>query len=184
MEEPNNQELIIEDTEKFKKALKMSNTVEIVAGIFVLMTFLPMAYFFRDKPISLPIGCLLSACGALFIILFILRKRVRKGEIPAKEDLLNYLRYWAGWYGNTYQLARNIFWWYLLPLIPGFVFFTFGFMQLIPDKSTFTLIVVGSTFATVFGIVFWLNRFVATKKLQTKIDSLNSWITKLESSGS
>lgn len=145
----NNSNAQPQHTEKFAKALSVSNTVEIVAGIFVITTFSGLAYLFRDKPVLLPVGCLLFACGGLFIVLFILAKRVRRGEVPPQDDLLAYYQYWVIWYENTYALARKVFWWYLLPMIPGAVAFTIGFVQLLPEKSTQTLVVLGSTFSFV-----------------------------------
>ena len=111
----NNEVAMFEDTDKFKKSLSKSNLIEISAGIFVIIIFIIYAYLFRDKPILISIGSLLIAAGGLCIILFIIRNRIIKGEIPSREDQVDYFKFWIGWYENTHKLSRRVFWWYLLP---------------------------------------------------------------------
>jgi len=182
MNEPNNEEtLMFQDTEKFKKTLFISNMVEISAGILLIIIFLYYTYLFRNKPILLPIGSVLAAAGGLYIILYIIRNSIRKGETPSKEEPLDYFKYWIGWYENTHKLTRSIFWWYLLPIIPSFIAFTIGVMQINPEKSIPILIISVSAALIVGGGVYWRNRYYASKKLQIRIDKLHKWISELES---
>jgi len=172
---------MFKDIDKFDNRLSMSNALEISAGIFVIIVFLFYAYLFKSKPVLLPLGSVLIAGGGLYIIVYILRNRMRKGEIPSKDEKLEYFKYWIHWYENTYKLGRNIFWWYLLPLIPGFIAFTIGMAQLSHGRSLQTLTKVGSAALILGGGVFWLNRYYASKKLQRRIDKLNELISVLES---
>ena len=140
----NDLEAMILETEKFKKTLFRSNWIEISAGILVIIAFLIFAYKFRSLTIFLPIGSVLTVAGAVYIIIYILKNRMRKGNIPSKEDKLQYFKYWVGWYENTLKLGRNIFWWYLLPFAPGFIFVIIGFIKIKPDKIMllFTIVVI------------------------------------------
>ena len=92
MDQPNNsQEAIIKEIEKFKKRLFWSNIVEIQAGIIVIIVFSVFAFKFRNGIIFLPIGSLLIAAGVVFVILYIIKNRMRKGIMPSKEDKIEYL---------------------------------------------------------------------------------------------
>jgi len=186
MNESNNDEAaMFQDTEEFKKSLSKSNTREISAGIFVIIIFLFYAYLFKDAPILLPIGSVLVATGVLFIILYIIRNRMRKDETPSKEETLDYFKYWIGLYKNTHKLQRSIFWWALLPLIPGLIVFIIGMIQnIMPEISLTILIIFGSSMVlSIGGVVFWLTRHHVKGKgeLQIRIDKLSNWISELES---
>ena len=78
-------------------------------------------------------------------------------------------------------MARSVFWWYILPIVPGYIVFTIGTMQFRPEKSISILIISASMALIVGGGVYWLNRYYTSKKLQTRIDKLNEWISELES---
>ncbi len=171
---------MFEDTEKFNKTLSKSNKVEIFFGALGMITFLFLAYIFKDKPIFLPIGFMLIALASLFIALYIIRNRKIKGEIPPKEDKLKYFKYWIYWYENTDKLGRNVFWWYILPIVPGFLTLTVGMVQLVPEKALLILLVLGSTALIVGGVTIWLNRFYSSKKLQIRIVKLREYTTVLE----
>ena len=86
----NDEAAMFQDTDKFKKSLSKSNIVEISAGIFVILAFLWGVYLFKDAPILLPLGCGLIAAGGLYITVYIVKNRMRKGHIPAKEKALHY----------------------------------------------------------------------------------------------
>jgi len=180
-ESTNDEEAMFQDTYKFRKTLSKSNIVEISAGIFVIIVFLLYAYLFKDKPVLLPIGSVLTAGGGLYIILYIIRNSMRKGEIPPKDEKLDYFKYWIEWYENTNKLLRSVFWWYLLPIIPGFIAFTIGMAQSVPGKSLLMLLILVPTALIGGGGVYWLNRYYASKKLQIRIDKLREWISALES---
>lgn len=182
MDQFNNDEAtLFEHTDKFNKALSRSNKVEIFAGMLNMITFLFFAYIFKDKPLSLPIGFLLIALAGLFIALYINRNRKIKGETPSKENKLEYFKYWVYWYENTYKLGRNVFWWYILPIVPGLLTLIIGMVELVPEKALLIILVLGSAALIVGGVVFWLNRFYSSNKLLIRIVKLREHITELES---
>ena len=182
MKELNNDEAaMFKDIDKFNKRLSMSNALEISAAIFVIVVFLFYAFIFESEPVLLPLGSVLIAGGSLFIIIYILRNGMRKGKSPSEDDKLDYFKYWIHWYENTYKLVRSIFWWYLLPLIPGFIAFTIGMAQSIHGKFLQTSLKLGFLALITGGFVYWLNRYYASKKLQRRIDKLNELISVLES---
>ncbi len=181
----NDEAAMFQETDEFKKSLSKSNTREISAGIFLIIFFLFYAYLFKDAPILLPIGSILIATGTLYIILYIIRNRMRKDEPPSREETLDYFKYWIGWYQNTYKLQRSVFWWTLLPLIPGLIVFIIGMMQFIMPEITLTILIIfgSSMVLSIGGVVFWLTRHHVQGKgdLQIKINKLNNWISELES---
>jgi hypothetical protein len=175
----NDEVAMFADIDKFKKSLSKSNIVEVSAGIFLIIGFLFYAYIFRNQPILISVGSVFSATGGVCVVLYIFRSRIRKGETPPKEETLDYFKYWIVWYENTYKLARNVFWWYLLPFIPGFITFCSGRIQLEPENSLQILMFAVSVF--IFGGgVYWLNRYRCNKKLQPRIDKLRACIVALE----
>ena len=183
MTEPNKYDAIIADTEKFGRSLDRSNLVEISVGIFVVIVFSLYIYVFRNLDILVPVGSGVGVLGVLYIIIYIFRFRRRKGDIPSKENHLDYFSYWLEWHNNTLKLARRIFWWYILPVIPGFVLFIIGMIKTVPQASLVMKSIVPIFGLMVGGMIYWLNRYYAARKLQIKIDALNATIDELRNPG-
>lgn len=178
MDHPNiDQEAAIRETVKFKRTLLISNILEISAGIVVIVWVLIRVYNrFNNMSIFFLAGSVLIATAAVYIILYVIKNRIIKGNIPSKDDGLLYFKYWLGWYENTLKLAKNIFWWYLLPILPGIIMYMIGGIQIDPEKSIGWVTI----FTILCAVIYWSNRYYYGNKLKTKIDRMNHLISELE----
>lgn len=83
------------------------------------------------------------------------------------------------------QLVRQrdalagVFWWYMLPFIPGLLVMTVGSAMLRaqthPGASPVPGLIAGAVTVLVFGGIWWLNQRVA-RKLQKRIDDIDGLI--------
>lgn len=171
----NHQKFIIDvnaATQKFDNKIKWRNIIEILAGIFVIAAFSKM--FFTSENYIVKFGAALVVIAAFYIIYKLLKvQNSRKPNglyLSLKEQLIHRQAYLK----KEQQLLKNIFYWYMLPLLIPLTIMTIG----ANGFSTYTLTYLSSC-AGLSYFIFWLNQWTA-KKFDPYIEQIEEAIQQLE----
>jgi hypothetical protein len=156
---------------KFQSAVQRRNRIEYVAAVFVIAGFGLYLWIFPTPLMRL--GSLLIIAGAIFIMVWI-RLRASANPIPSQISFMDYISRYREELRRQQTALRTVWLWYLGPLVPGLVLFTFGMSRLLEHAPgsghpmwPFVVVMVG-----VFTGVWLLNLWGA-RRLQRKIDELS-----------
>ncbi len=164
---------------KFERRVFWRNLREYGASVIVVAGF--GFYIWKFPTPMARFGCVLVIAGVLFVV-YTLHKRGASRSVPAELAFYDCLEFHRKELERQRDLLRDVWTWYLLPLVPGLVVFLLGIYQwrmkqpgasvyahFIMIKFGFTTVVC----AVVFIGIGLLNQWAA-RKLQRKIDALNS----------
>lgn len=157
---------------KFYRWLRIRNFTEYVSCVIVVVCF--GIYSFTLEHVLQRIGSVMIV-AATFVVAWQLRRRASAippesaGEMP----ILDFAR---AQMVRQHEALTSVFWWYLLPFIPGMAVFMGGTFLLRPPQTTGQ--VIGSIVAVgivcgIFAGVWWLNQHWA-RKLQRHIDDIDA----------
>ncbi len=75
---------------------------------------------------------------------------------------------------RQYQVVRDVWWWYLAPLVPGFVVYTIGYAIQSPKPAAWAVLAIMD--AVVAGMFVWIWRMnqEAARCLEKMIQELNT----------
>jgi len=159
---------------KFEKTINSRNTVEIIVAIGLIIIY---SIFFYIKPTPLAkIGAFLLLLYC-FNVIYQLRRTAAKQPsfditLSLKEQLLAYQVYVL----EEQKLYKNIFYWYLLPMLPGLILFLIGTgTRLLPAIVYFGLFI-----PLVFTFVYYFNRKVIEKRTQPLLNDIARTLANLE----
>lgn len=158
--------------DKFYRKIRRRNLIEYAACILVVVAFSRNVFVLPHLLQKIGSGWMVAAT---FYVAWQLHRRGSAvspgmaGEMPictfARRQLV-----------RQRDLLRNIFWWYILPFIPGLALILIGNGQ-DPEMAKHVAIWVrwvGLGFiATVFAGVWWLNQ-MAARKLQRRIEEIDA----------
>ena len=153
---------------RFETKVGRRNLREYAAALFVIV-FASIAAW-RESNNVVVIGEVLMAAGALFVVYF-LQKRGSARRMPPEAGLMDCLDFHRSELTRQRDLLRSVWWWYLLPLVPGPAFIVIGRAIERPDRQWLTFAVAG-IFALTFIAVGKLNDRAA-RKVQRRIDGLD-----------
>ncbi len=114
-------------------------------------------------------GCLL-VLGTLYVV-YHLHRWGSARSMPADVGLIDCLNFHRAELGRQRDLLRGVWWWYLLPLVPGRALIIIGRAIERPDRRLLAL-GVAVTFVVTFTLVGKLNERGA-RRLQGRIDDLD-----------
>jgi len=155
---------------KFEHKISRRNLRESIASLFVIAFF---GYFFVTSP-----GILLRITWALFIagmiwIVIALRLKGTPKTMPAAMGSSSSMDFFRSELERQRDLLRNVFPWYLAPLIPGYVALNVAYAFKFPGPIRWTgLGLLDVFFVAVFVGVWYMNRRAA-RCLQRSIDELS-----------
>jgi len=158
--------------DKFYRRLRMRNAIEYVACVVVVVSF--GIYTFTLEHIFQRIGSAMIVAGTLFAAWQLNRRASAvppesAGEMP----IMDFVRMQMV---RQRDALKSIFWWYILPFLPGMTVFLIG-NGLDPEMAAKTPIwvrwVALTVIVTLLGGVWWLNQHAA-RKLQGKIDEIDA----------
>jgi hypothetical protein len=158
--------------DKFYRRLRLRNIVEYVACVIVVVSF--GIYTFTLEHVLQRIGSAMVVVGTL-VAAWQLNRRAsavppeQAGEMP----IMDFVR--AQLVRQRDALA-SIFWWYLLPFIPGMVVMSTGSVMLRPPEGaaqTVGAAIAGLVLVGTFAGIWWLNLHWA-RKLQKHIDEIDA----------
>ena len=169
---PSSLNRVRERAREFQFRISRRNTLEYsVAG--VLLAVFAISAFYGSGGFSRS-GALLMAVAAAFVI-FHLHERGSARRVPDCETFADCAAFHQAELQRQRDLLRGIWWWYLLPFVPGLAFFIYGVATEGPDlaEQRIAAFITGAFCVIVFVAVGRMNRSAAAK-LQREIDELGS----------
>jgi hypothetical protein len=155
----------------FQKTIHRRNLREYAAILLVGFFFSTIA-FTGGNPI-VRVGAGLIIVGSLYVGYQLFRKGSAK-PVPGELGVTTCLDFHRRALEQQYELLRNVWPWYLAPLVPGLAISLGGNALALPNKvaSLAVFVVGGTAVALVFvGIARWNAR--AASRLLVEIESLN-----------
>jgi len=159
--------------DKFYRRIRRRNAVEYVACVVVVVAF--TSYVFNLPHVLQKVGSAMIVL-ATFYVAWQLHRRA-SAEPPEKAGTMPLMAFARAQMLRQRDALRSIFWWYILPFIPGLVVMTVGngmdpeFAAKGPPLWVRWLVFAGMG-AALAG-VWWLNQYGA-RKLQGRIDEIDA----------
>lgn len=157
--------------DKFYRAIRRRNLIEYVACVFVVVSF--SAYVFVLPDVLQRIGSGLIVLATFYVA----RQLHRRGsaEAPEKAGAMPLYAFVRSQLVRQRDAVRSVFWWYLLPFLPGLVLMVVGSWNVRathPEGPGWRDAVGLTVVAAVFTGIWWLNQ-LAARKLQKRIDEID-----------
>lgn len=164
----------------FERKLVQRDISEVAAAVLVAGFFGAQGFWLRSWPM------LLCAAGGVFVgAFFIIDRVIQSGRRPKVEDTtISYLTASLAQVKHQIWLLRNVFWWYLLPLVPGLAVFL-GLSiwdarrQGIGEQVV--ALAVAAICAAAFWVVFRINQREVRNSLEPQRQELEAMLQRLES---
>jgi hypothetical protein len=154
--------------EKFERTISRRNRREYAASAFVVVWFSVWAWFAESAVVAL--GCWLVVLAALWVV-FHLHRGGTARRPAGEQEVMSGLEFLRSELVRQRDLLRSVWWWYLLPFVPGMLLILVGYSLEQPGR--WDLLALG-IFATVtFVGIGLLNQRVA-RKLQRRLDDLDA----------
>lgn len=153
---------------KLETRVARRNVREYAAALLVIGVVAVVSW--RESNVVVVIGGLLMALGTLFIV-YHLHRWGSVRTVPADLALKDCLAFHRAELLRQRDLLHNVWWWYLLPMIPGPALITIGRAVERPDRR-FALMVYALVVVVGFAVAGGLNQRGA-RKIQQLIDELD-----------
>jgi hypothetical protein len=150
--------------EKFEQTISRRNQREYAASAFVVVWFGVWAWFAESGVTAL--GCWLVVIAALWVV-FHLHRRGAARRTDGEQEVLSCLEFHRSELVRQRDLLRSVWWWYLLPFVPGLLLISVG-----NSLEGWALLAPGFAAVTFVGIGL-LNQRVA-RQLQRRLDDLDA----------
>ena len=156
---------------KFQRIIWWRNFREYVGaavGIFLFSRFLiqPRGTLFR-------IAFVLFIAGMVWIVIQ-LRRKASARSMPAAIGNLTCIEFFRTEMERQRDVLKNVWPWYLAPLVPGFVVYTVAFVIAVPRPMGWAgIALLDALIATLF-VAIWKWNLRSAQCLQRKIDDLNA----------
>lgn len=163
---------------KFDTILFWRNLREYFASISVIVIF-GYYMFFLPMSITTKVGCSLIIIASVFHSYKIWKIRKEKIKIKSDFTLLAELKAIKEYLNLETILLKNVFWWSLLPSIPGLVLFhigTIGFAQLLSLKSIIVIIF----YFIILTSIWFVNQMAVKKKFIPLLLELDNQIKSFD----
>ena len=154
--------------DKFERTISRRNRREYVAAAVVVVWFSVWAWFAESAVVAL--GCWLVALGALYVVYHLHRHGAAR-RAPGEHGVTSCLEFHRSELVRQRELLRSVWWWYLLPFVPGMLLIVVGESLAGPDRWVY--LSSGIVAAVVFIGTGLLNQRVA-RKLQQRVDDLDA----------
>jgi hypothetical protein len=116
-------EAILAREAKLKRAVRISHTMEYVAGVFVIGWFIAAAALpERGLPPVARIGSAMIACGAVFVLTYL----ALRGKPPEARHEASTLACYRAQLEHRRDLLSRVPRWYIAPFMPGMIVFLAG----------------------------------------------------------
>ena len=151
--------------EKFERTISRRNRLEYAAAAFVVVWFSVWAWFAESAVVAL--GCWLSALAALWVV-FHLHRHGAARRPAGEQGVMSGLEFLRSELVRQRDLLRSVWWWYLLPFVPGLLLILAG-----TSLERWDWVAPGIVAAVTFVGIGLLNQRVA-RKLQRRLDDLDA----------
>jgi hypothetical protein len=164
-------EIIRKRADRFERRILWRNIREYVASLAAVAL---LAYFFATTQGALfRVTFGLFIAGMLWIVVQLHRKGSSKG-MPAGLDTLSSLRFYRAELERQREVVRNVWSWYLAPLVPGFVVYTVGYAVAFPHLRRLAGLALLDAIVAALFVVVWKMNMRAARCLERMLDELNT----------
>jgi hypothetical protein len=155
---------------KFETRIRRRNVREYVASLVAVGLFV---YFFATTHDLLSRVTFALFIGAMLWIVVSLYWRGSAKKLPEGVDTLTGLRFYRTELERQREVVRSVWWWYLAPMVPGFLLYTLGYVIKFPRPASWASI--GLMDLVVAGLFVWIWRMnmKAAHCLTRMIEELN-----------
>lgn len=155
---------------KFERRIWWRNMRETVASLIAMGLFVYFLATSHDWLSRVTFGLFI---GAMAWIVGMLHRKGSAKKLPAGVDTLTGVRFYRQELERQYDVVKNVWWWYLAPLVPGFVVYTIGYAAKFPRPGAWAgLALMDAIVAAMFYLIWRLN-LRAARCLQRMIAQLN-----------
>ena len=147
--------------------VSLRNLGEYVAAVLVVVSFGWMLWV-EPSPIS-RVGAGLVVVGTIFIV-HQLRRRGSAVPLPVDLAVRSALEFHCEQLAQQRDLIRGVWWWYLLPIVPGMLLVQIGQALAHPDRLSRIVVYCVVIVAGAAGVHHWNRR--AAARIQQRIDRL------------
>lgn len=166
-------EEILTRADALRRKVRFSNTMELVAGAFVVVYFIAMATVpvFGGLPAMSRVGAALIACAAIFVLTYLF---LRSARAEPRRDLSTLACYREDLERRRALLA-SVPKWYIAPFWPGMALFFAGiFVEHWHEPGAPPVFVVCVLVVVAVNASIWLANRRAARKLAAELASLPS----------
>jgi hypothetical protein len=160
---------------KFYRFIWWRNAVEYVACVIVVASF--GYYVFTLPHVLQKIGSVLVIAAALYAPWQLHRRA--SAEPPEKAGAMPIYNFLRAQLVRQREALRGIFWWYILPFIPGMVLIVVGKMLSLPAGPARPQWIGLAVMVALLAGIWWLNQ-LAARKLQRRIDEIDALTGRVE----
>jgi hypothetical protein len=162
-------EVLRQRSGKFERMFRWRNVREYVASLLAAMGF---GYFFvTTHAVLFRIAYVLFIAGLGWVV-FQLHRKGSARSMPAAMGTSTCLQFFRAELERQRDVVKNVWPWYLAPLVPGFVILTAAYMRALPFPAGLASAVwLDGVVALLFFVVWKMNRRAA-RRLQRVIDEL------------
>jgi len=140
---------------KFERRIRFRNIREYVASLIAVGLF---AYFFatsHDVISRVTFGLFIAA---MLWIVVSLHWKGSATRLPGEVDTLTGLRLYRAELERQRDVVRSVWWWYLAPLVPGFIVYTIGHAVKVPNPVAWLgLALIDLIVAGMFYVIWRMN---------------------------
>lgn len=157
---------------KFYRFVWWRNFIEYAACVIVVAAF-SVYVFILPMPLQRVGSAMIVA--ATFYVAWQLHRRA-SAEPPEEAGTMPLYLFMRAQFVRHRDALRSIFWWYLLPFVPGLAVLVAGSLHAPdthPDGPTWRDAVGVAAMAAVFFVIWWFNQRVV-RKLQKHIDEIDT----------
>lgn len=158
--------------EAFNKSIFWRDIRESFAAVILCIIFIYQGFHSSNSVYKA--GCFISAAGCIFIAIFLYIKKMQFSKTDYTEDINHNLKNSLSQVNAQIWLLRNVFWWYLLPLIPGI------FIQNFTHESISKVWIFNIVTVLILILVYWLNQWAVKKSLLPLKSDLEAIISETE----
>jgi len=154
----------------FEKRIWWRNVREYVASAVAVGLF---TYFFATSHDALSrVTFALFIAGMVWIVVQLHRLGSAK-SLPVGLDTSSSLRLYRAELERQLAVVKNVFWWYLAPLVPGFVVYTIGYAVKVPRPVAWAGLALMDVIIAGMFYGVWRMNMRAARCLQKMIAELN-----------
>jgi hypothetical protein len=164
---------------KFFRRIRLRNAVEYVACIIVVISF--SYYVFALEQMLQRIGSAMVVVGTL-VAAWQLHRRASAID-PENAGTMPIMDFVRAQLVRQRDALASIFWWYLLPFVPGLVVMTAGSLALRLEEGQGGAIrgIIGISVMLAIFVGIWLLNLWGARKLQKHIDDIDALTGEAES---
>lgn len=166
-------EEIITRAEKHRSKVRLSNALELAAGVFVVVVFVAMAALpdLTHLPALSRVGAAMIACATIFVLTYLMLRGAPRDADDGRDR--STLACYRDELERRRRLLASVVRWYLAPFWPGFVVFVAGIAAAHWREPA---AMRATAFTLAFGVavnvaIAWLNHRAA-RKLADELASL------------